>query len=201
MSPKTPRIFTAAELVGNDTDPDLANSPADVLHVASVTGGPGAHGSVVLNANGTVTYTPDADYAGPASFTYTVADAAGTPSANTATVSLTVTDVPDFPTVGDNPNEVAVSTNGAAVYVANADSDTVSVYNTSTGTVTNLPLGSGGTILNNPQAVVVSGNRLYVAHTDATGMIAQLSGGTSRPPPPRRSSTPTARRREGQPPW
>ena len=30
----------------------------------------------MLNGDGTVTYTPDADYAGPASFTYTVADAA-----------------------------------------------------------------------------------------------------------------------------
>ena len=102
------RTLTAAELVGNDTDPDLANSPADVLHVASVTGGLDTHGSVVLNGDGTVTYTPDADYAGPASFTYTVADAANTESANAAVVSLNVVNRNDAPTaVDDGPFDVA----------------------------------------------------------------------------------------------
>ncbi|MBK8386163.1 MAG: cadherin-like domain-containing protein [Candidatus Accumulibacter sp.] len=30
-----------------------------------------SHGSVVVNADGSFTYTPDADYHGPDSFTYT----------------------------------------------------------------------------------------------------------------------------------
>lgn len=73
-------------LVGNDPDPDLADG--DTLAVNSVE--PRSGGLVVRNADGSVTFTPDADYTGPASFVYGVKDAAGTASANTAEVSLTV---------------------------------------------------------------------------------------------------------------
>ena len=55
-------------------------------------------GAVVLNSNGTVTFTPTANYSGPASFTYRVKDAAGLTSVNAATVSVTVTPVNDAPT-------------------------------------------------------------------------------------------------------
>ncbi len=90
----TARTFTAAELVGNDTDLDKAYG--DVLSVHSVSGA--TNGTVVLNANGTVTFTPTANYSGPASFSYRVKDAAGLASANSATVSVTVTPVNDAPT-------------------------------------------------------------------------------------------------------
>src|SRR5262249_7300039 len=68
-------------LVANDTDAD----PGDVLHVAAVTAP--AHGSAVLNADGSVTYTPAAAYSGPDAFTYTVSDGLLTAS---GTVSLLV---------------------------------------------------------------------------------------------------------------
>ncbi|MBK8386165.1 MAG: tandem-95 repeat protein [Candidatus Accumulibacter sp.] len=47
-----------------------------------------SHGSVVVNADGSFTYTPDADYHGPDSFTYTLTDADG--DVSTATALLTV---------------------------------------------------------------------------------------------------------------
>ena len=59
--------YTAAQLLGNDTDVD-----GDTLTIASVTSGTG--GTAVLNANGTVTFTPAANFHGAASFTYTVSD-------------------------------------------------------------------------------------------------------------------------------
>ena len=80
------RTLTATQLVGNDTDPDKPYG--DTLKVNSVAGA--THGVVKLNANGTVTFTPTANYTGPASFNYKVQDASGTTSANTATVSVTV---------------------------------------------------------------------------------------------------------------
>ncbi|MCQ4349168.1 cadherin-like domain-containing protein [Pseudomonas stutzeri] len=49
----TPVTFAAADLLGNDSDVD-----GDSLSIASVTSGTG--GSAVLNADGTVTFTPDA---------------------------------------------------------------------------------------------------------------------------------------------
>jgi len=54
-----------------------------------------AHGTVVVNADGTFTYTPSANYHGADSFTYTITDADGDTS--TATVTLTVTIAPEPP--------------------------------------------------------------------------------------------------------
>ena len=73
--------YTAAQLIGNDTDVD-----GDTLTIASVTSGTG--GTAVLNANGTVTFTPAANFNGAASFTYTVSD--GTATSNAATVTVNV---------------------------------------------------------------------------------------------------------------
>ena len=56
----------------------------------------GTHGTVTLNANGTVTYTPNADFNGTDSYTYTVTAGGVT---ETATVNVTVTAVADI--VGD----------------------------------------------------------------------------------------------------
>src|SRR5206468_3906164 len=53
------------------------------LTVTAVT--QGAHGSVVNNGDGTVTYTPAANYFGSDSYTYTIADSDGATA--TATVS------------------------------------------------------------------------------------------------------------------
>ncbi|HYH66804.1 MAG TPA: Ig-like domain-containing protein, partial [Urbifossiella sp.] len=67
------------------------DSPSLTFTVAA---GP-ANGSLVLNTNGTFTYTPNANYNGPDSFTFTASD--GTADSNTATVSITVTAVNDAP--------------------------------------------------------------------------------------------------------
>src|SRR4051812_7878892 len=52
-------------------------------------------GKVVVNADGTYTYTPAADYFGPVRFTYKVND--GSLDSNVATVSITVSSVNDAP--------------------------------------------------------------------------------------------------------
>ncbi len=54
-----------------------------------------AHGSLILNADGSFTYTPNANYNGTDSFTYTVSDGI---ASDTATVNLNVTSVNDNPT-------------------------------------------------------------------------------------------------------
>jgi hypothetical protein len=55
------------DLLANDTDVD-----SSTLSVVSLSAP--LHGSAVLNADGTVTYTPDANYFGTDSFTYRVSD-------------------------------------------------------------------------------------------------------------------------------
>jgi VCBS repeat-containing protein len=58
-----------------------------------------AHGVLTQNADGSYTYTPDANYNGADSFTYLAND--GLLDSNIATVSLNVTAVNDAPTLGD----------------------------------------------------------------------------------------------------
>jgi VCBS repeat-containing protein len=58
-----------------------------------------AHGAVTVNADGTFSYTPAADYFGTDTFTYRLSD--GPLESNLATVSLTITPVNDAPVVAD----------------------------------------------------------------------------------------------------
>jgi VCBS repeat-containing protein len=110
--------FAAADLTGNDTDAD-GNS----LSIASV--GNGTGGTVVLNGDGTVTFTPSANFSGAATFTYTVSD--GTATSNTATATVNVSAVNDAPvaagaTVSTN-EDTALS--GSLPSATDTESDTV----------------------------------------------------------------------------
>ncbi|MFC0243784.1 T1SS-143 repeat domain-containing protein [Rhodopseudomonas telluris] len=84
----TPYTISAATLLANDTDQD-----GDTLSIVSVQGA--LHGTVALNGT-TITFTPTANYNGPASFTYTVSDGHG--GTSTATASFTIGSVSDAPT-------------------------------------------------------------------------------------------------------
>src|SRR6185295_6407428 len=64
----------------------LANDSFEGTPVVSSVGA-AAHGTVVINGDNTVTYTPTADYNGADSFTYTVTSGGVT---ETATVNVTV---------------------------------------------------------------------------------------------------------------
>ncbi|MGF1523393.1 MAG: Ig-like domain-containing protein [Leptolyngbyaceae cyanobacterium] len=68
-------------VLGNDSDVD-----GDDLFVDAV--GAAANGTVVINDDGTVAYTPDDGFSGEDSFTYTVSDGNG--GTDTATVTVTV---------------------------------------------------------------------------------------------------------------
>ncbi len=57
------------------------------------------HGSVVVNSDGTYTYTPDADFIGLDSFVVTVSDGNG--GFVNSTVNVNVTPVNDAPVVGN----------------------------------------------------------------------------------------------------
>jgi len=70
------------DVLHNDSDPD-----GDPLTVTGTSNGP-AHGSVTVNADNTVTYTPDSGYLGTDSFDYTVSDGYG--GTDTATVTINI---------------------------------------------------------------------------------------------------------------
>jgi VCBS repeat-containing protein len=68
-------------------------------------GGDPAHGTLLFNGDGTFDYTPDADFSGEDSFTWSVNDGNG--GTDTGTFTITVTPVNDAPTAPD------ISTSGA----------------------------------------------------------------------------------------
>ncbi len=79
-------------VLANDTDVD---GPAKAIQSV----GTAQHGTVVIEA-GQVRYTPDANFFGADSFTYTATDTAG--STSSTTVSITVTAVNDAPVAEDD---------------------------------------------------------------------------------------------------
>jgi VCBS repeat-containing protein len=79
-----------------------------------------ASGTLTLNANGSYTYTPNANFNGTDSFTYRVSD--GTLDSNVATVSISVTAVNDPPVAGNDTALVALNTSTRIDVRAN-DSD------------------------------------------------------------------------------
>ncbi len=89
----TPLSFPSSDLTVND-NPGPANESGQTLTVTAVTATANTHGLVDLTS-GNVTYTPAANYSGPASFTYSVCDNGITvgvadPRCSTATVNVTV---------------------------------------------------------------------------------------------------------------
>jgi len=88
LAEDTTLTLAAPAILANDSDAD-----GDTLSAALVSGP--AHGSLALNTNGALTYTPAANFNGTDSFTYKVND--GQADSNVATVFLTVTPVNDAP--------------------------------------------------------------------------------------------------------
>ena len=86
----TTLTVAAPGVLGNDSDPD-----GDALS-AVVGTAPGHAASFTLNADGSFSYMPAADYHGPDSFTYTASD--GQTASAPVTVELTVTALNDTPT-------------------------------------------------------------------------------------------------------
>ncbi|CDR33148.1 Ig-like domain-containing protein [Criblamydia sequanensis] len=106
----------------NDSDnqngaPNENNSPLS----AQLVTGPAHAGSFTLNADGTFTYIPSADYNGSDSFTYVTLDSLGGIS-NLATVSITINSVNDAP-IAQNDSYQVNEDNGLNGNVALNDSD------------------------------------------------------------------------------
>lgn len=97
------------QVLANDFDAD-----DDTLTITRVTGE--ANGAAIINADHTVTYTPNPDYNGQDSFTYRVSD--GQLSA-TAVVQVNVTAVNDPPAAMDDGANTAAGTSRTIAILAN----------------------------------------------------------------------------------
>jgi DNA/RNA endonuclease G (NUC1) len=119
-------------VLGNDTDAD-----ADTLSVSAVT--QASHGSVTNNGT-SVSYTPNANYFGTDTFTYTVSDGNG--GSDTAAVTVTVTNVEDAP---DAINDSATIAEDSGANTINVRANDVDVDGDSL-TVTAVTQGTHGTV-------------------------------------------------------
>ena len=136
---------TTISVLSNDTDVD-----GDAITVIGVT--IPANGTAVMNGDGTITYTPIANYHGQDTFDYTISDGSVT---STATVTVTVTAVNDAPqatndskiTNEDTPTTISVLSNDTDV-----DVDALTVITTTSPSHGNAVVNADGTITYTPTA-------------------------------------------------
>ncbi|WP_444436209.1 retention module-containing protein [Pseudomonas sp. A6] len=106
-------------VLANDSDVD-----GDSL---SVTSASASNGSVTVNADGTLTYTPKANFSGSDSITYTISDGHG--GTASSTVAVSVTPVADVPLLNSgsifalNPGATSISTT-QGITQANLETET-----------------------------------------------------------------------------
>ncbi|MEJ7838721.1 MAG: Ig-like domain-containing protein [Thermomicrobiales bacterium] len=80
-------LVLAEDISTNDVDPDVGDVPSYTVITEL------ANGTLVLETDGTFTYTPNAGFSGEDSFTYTLSDGQG----GTAVGTMTITVLPKFP--------------------------------------------------------------------------------------------------------
>jgi VCBS repeat-containing protein len=165
---------TSAAVTVKTNDNDVDGNPLTITQVngtAIVAGGASVtvtNGTVALSADGnTLTFTPNANYNGPASYTYTISDGAG--GTASATVSGTVTAVNDAPVntlpASSTTNEdTSVPLSGLSI----ADVDAASGNMTVT-----LSVGSGSIAATAGGGVTVSGSGS--GSITLTGTLANLN--------------------------
>ncbi|MGE0247706.1 MAG: beta strand repeat-containing protein, partial [Pyrinomonadaceae bacterium] len=162
---------TALDVLGNDS---ILPDAGETLTVTAVT--QPAHGTVVINPDGTVSYTPDADYNGADSFTYTISDGNG--GTATATVNLTVTPVNDPPVANDDTFTVAEDSGATALDVLGNDS--ILPDTGETLTVTSVTQPAHGTVVINPDGTVsYTPDANYNGADSFTYTISDGNGGTA----------------------
>jgi gliding motility-associated-like protein/uncharacterized repeat protein (TIGR01451 family) len=118
----TPLTIAAPGVLANDNDPDSLPLTAALAQQAQ-------HGTVTLNADGSFTYIPVADFNGQDAFTYQVCDTTGSDQCVTATVTISVTPVNDTPLANTDTYQLhedtilVVNIPGVLANDGNADND------------------------------------------------------------------------------
>ncbi len=154
------------DVLANDND---GVDSGETLTVTAVT--QGANGTVTFTATG-VSYTPDADFFGSDSFTYTVSDGNG--GTDTASVNVTVTPVNDDPVAMDDSASVNEdSTNNAIDVLANDDD-----VDGGTLTITAVTQGTSGAVTFTATGVSYTPNADFFGSDSFTYTISDGNGGT-----------------------
>jgi hypothetical protein len=158
----TEDVPTTLTVLPNDSDID-----GDDL---TVTDASSPDGSVTINSDGTLEFTPTSDFTGTTTVTYTITDGEG--GTDTSTVTVTVTPVNDVPVAEDDTVTVSEDTVSATVDVLTNDSDvdgddlTVLTASTPDGTVT---VNSDGTLAFTPTSDLTGTATITYTISDGEG--------------------------------
>ena len=167
----SPDVAVTIDVLSNDEDLD-----GDTLTVDSLT--QPTNGSVLLNADQQITYTPDSNFSGGDSFTYTVADGKG--GTDTATVTVSVFESGGGSGVNNDPIAVADSatTNenvAVTIDVLSNDSDPDG-ESLAVDSVT--PPTNGSVVINADQTVTYTPNNNFDGSDSFSYTVADGQGGT-----------------------
>lgn len=159
---------------------DIAQAPATFDPATVTLNTTPVHGQAAVNADGSITYSADANYHGSDQFSYSVSDSNGKLS-NTATVSMTVNAVNDAPVAtADTVNVIEGSSAQVVDVLANdsdVDGDNISIASIDlTGTVGTV-VDNGVSISYTPQAGALVGSTDSFSYviTDGQAISASVS--------------------------
>jgi VCBS repeat-containing protein len=141
-------------VLANDADVD--GNPLTAILVS----GP-SHGTLTLNANGSFSYTPEADYNGPDGFSYKSTDGIG--ESNDTTVSIAVTPVNDPPIANA---DIATVAQGGNVLINVLSNDSIEPDYGETLSITSVTQGAHGAV------AIISGQVQYTPNASFVGSDA-----------------------------
>ncbi|WP_297774026.1 Hint domain-containing protein [uncultured Roseovarius sp.] len=149
-------------VLANDSDPE-----SDPLTVGSATA---TNGSVTVNADNTLTYTPNPDFNGTDTITYAAED--GTGNSTPGTVTVTVTPVNDAPVAGEDTDTTDFETPVDIPVLANdtdVDGDSLSVDSATDGANGTTSVNADGSITYTPDAGFSGSDTFDYTVTDGNG--------------------------------
>lgn len=167
--------YTATQLMANDTDQE--NNPFQIVSVGNAT-----HGKVTLNADKTITFAPDQDFNGDATFTYVIND--GLLDSAPATVKIKVNAVNDAPVAKDDPltaiTEDTAFTYAKAVLIDSNDTDVDNaIWELSVASVADVKDGGGHAVLNADGTVTFTPDANFAGNASFTYQTKDPSGALS----------------------
>jgi gliding motility-associated-like protein len=133
-----------------------------------------ANGTVVVNADGTYTYTPNANYHGTDNFTITIADGNG--GSATVTVNITVSPVNDAPTgTGDTKTTNEDTPVSGAVTGADIDGDPITFTKATDPANGAVAVNADGTYTYTPNANYHGADNFTITIADGNGGSATVT--------------------------